>query len=79
MKEYVELTETEIRLGFAASCVERLAQRLGCTYAEAFARIKRAHLLEEYIIPCYDALHTQSWEYVTDALIDALTIRESRK
>lgn len=31
MKRLLELTEIEIRMGFAASCVEAAAKQAGCT------------------------------------------------
>jgi hypothetical protein len=38
--------------------------------------MKRANLFNELIYPCYDTLHTQSREVITEDIIEALNIRE---
>ncbi len=72
MEEYVELSPTEIQLGFVASCIEFVARRLGRSYDEIYRRMKRVGLIEKYIYPFYDVLHTYSREHVTDDLIGCL-------
>lgn len=73
--QLMELTEKEIMLGFAASCVEFVARKLGVSYKSVFESLERTNAIEGYIIPCYDTLHTQSREYVTDAVIEYLQVR----
>ena len=34
-------------------------------------------MIDDYIIPCYDALHTQSRERVTDDMIEYLNNKEA--
>lgn len=72
MEEYVKLSPTEIQLGFVASCIEFVARRLGRSYDEIYRRMKRVGLIEKYIYPFYDVLHTYSREHVTDDLIGCL-------
>ncbi len=76
MEQYVELSPREIQLGFVASCVEFVAEKLGKGYAEIYQRMKRADMLDNYIYKCYDTLHTESRENLTDSLIDLLRRRE---
>ena len=71
MKKLGELSEPEIRMGFAALCVEATAQKMGCSYQEVYERMKRTGLLRG-LTTRLDPLHTQSREYVTDAMIEAL-------
>ena len=63
---------------FAASCVESVAARLHITATEAYLRMKRVELFRDFIFPCYDTLHSQSREVVTDDVIAALENREKR-
>lgn len=72
-------SEEELRNIFAASCVEATARKLGCTAGEMYARMKAVELFSELIYPCYDALHTQSREIVTQDIIEALSVREKKK
>lgn len=78
MNGLFELTEVEIRMGFAASCVEALAQKVGCSYKEMYRRMKAVGLIQG-LTRHLDPLHTQSREYVTDELLKALERLESGK
>lgn len=64
-------TETEIRISFAASCVEMAAHRLGRPYQEIYNRMKRVGLIQAYLRQL-DPLHTQSREYVTEEVVSTL-------
>ena len=41
--------------------------------------MERVGLINEYIIPCYDTLHTESRENVTDDIIETLLLWEQKK
>ncbi len=41
--------------------------------------MKRVGLIEGFLYPYYDTLHTQSREYVTEAVIECLTNWENQK
>jgi hypothetical protein len=72
------LTQTEIELSFAASCVEGVARRLGVSYLEVYHRMKRVDLINQYILPYYDMLHLESREHLTDDIIECLTNWEKK-
>ena len=72
MNTYIESSDDEIKMAFVASCIEDLADRLEVPYIEVFERMERVGLLDKYIFPCYDVLHTESRENLTSILIDAL-------
>ena len=50
---------------FVSSCVEAAAKKVGCSTGEMYRRMKRVGLISGFIIPGYEALHTQSREHVT--------------
>lgn len=79
MENLTELSHTEVTLVFVASCIESTARRLGKSYQEIYARMKRVGMIENYILPYYDVLHTESREYVTDNMIECLTTWEARQ
>lgn len=66
MDKQIELSQTEIELAFASFCIEGTAHKLGQPYQEVFARMKRVGMIENYILPNYDILHTESREHVID-------------
>ena len=43
-----------------------------------YRRMKRVELFRDFIFPCYDTLHTQSREIVTEDVINALKTREQK-
>ena len=77
MDKLIELSHTEIVLAFAAFCIESTARRLGKSYQEVYQWMKKVRMIDDYIIPCYDALHTQSRERVTDDMIEYLNNKEA--
>ena len=72
MKERVQLTKNEIIMGFVASCIEDVADTLGMDYLEVYQRMDAVKMIEEYIIPNYEVLHSESRKNVTEGLIDTL-------
>ena len=68
----MKLSRDEIVMGFIASCIESVAERLGVGYKEVFDRMEKVGLIDDYIYPCYEALHTESRENLTSELIETL-------
>lgn len=79
MKERVQLTENEIIMGFVASCIEDVADTLGVDYLEVYRRMDAVKMIDEYIIPNYEVLHSESRKNVTEGLIDTLKKWEESK
>ena len=46
---------------------------------EIYERMKKVRMIDDFIIPCYDALHTQSRERVTDDMIEYLNNKETQR
>ena len=63
---------------FASSCVEAAAIKVGCSTGEMYRRMKRVGLISGFILPGYEALHTQSREHVTEDVLGALHIWEKK-
>ena len=54
---------------FAVFCIEALADDLGTTGDKIYkALTENSDILDGYIIPCYDALHTQGKSYIVNDL-----------
>ena len=79
MEQLIELSQTEIKLAFVASCIEGTAFVLGKSYQEVFERMKRAEMISNYIWPNYEMLHTESRENVTNNMIEYLTMWEAKQ
>ena len=77
MEKYRKLSEEEIKMGFIASCIETVAETLKVSNKEILERMDKVGLIDKYIYPSYDALHTESRENLTDNLIDTLNLWEN--
>ena len=72
MNEKVQLTKDEIIMGFVVSCIEDVADTLGVDYLEVYRRMDAVKMIDEYIIPNYEVLHSESRKNVTEGLVDTL-------
>lgn len=57
-------------LEFVAFCISGLALRLNLSQNEVYSRLKGSGILDNYIIPSYDVLHTFSARYLMDDLAE---------
>ena len=63
-------------LEFAVFCIENVAARLGVDAKRVYqAFTKKSDILNSYIIPEYEILHTQSKEYIIDDIISLIEER----
>ena len=72
MENKIQLSKEEIIMGFVASCIEDMADNLGVDYYEVYRRMESVKMIDEYIIPNYEVLHSESRRNVTEGLIDTL-------
>ena len=58
-------------LEFAVFCIENTAEALGFTGAEIYRFLtEKSGILDNYIIPSYDTLHTQGKEYIVNDIVE---------
>lgn len=63
-------------LEFAIFCIENIALKLNVDAQKVYnALTKQTNILEEYIIPEYEVLHTQSKEYIVEDIIEIMKER----
>ena len=64
-------------LEFAVFCIENVAAKLGVNAERVYqAFTEKSDILNGYIIPEYEVLHTQSREYIVDNLLDVMKEKE---
>lgn len=56
-------------LNFTMFCISNVAASLGKSLSEIYRRMQACNLIDDYIVPCYDVLHTFSREYIVDDLV----------
>ena len=69
----------ENRMIFASSCIEAAARQRNISSSEMYLRMKRVGLIDGFILKCYEGLHTQSRQHVTEDVLGALDIWEAKK
>lgn len=62
----------EAVIEFTVFCIENVAEELGITGTEAFNALDSSGILDSYIIPSYDVLHTQGRKYVVSDIIGVM-------
>ena len=64
------------QLEFAVFCIENVAAKLGVGAEKVYeAFTVKSNILNGYIVPEYEVLHTQSREYIVDDLLDVMKER----
>ncbi|MCJ0564811.1 DUF3791 domain-containing protein [Enterococcus cecorum] len=72
--EYEKWNDRELE--FAIFCIENVAARLNVDSRKIYDTLtEQSDILNEYIIPEYEVLHTQSKEYIVDEIIDIMKER----
>jgi hypothetical protein len=58
---------------FAVFCIEALSDELGIKGNEIYEMLtEKSDILDSYIVPNFDALHTQGKGYIVRELVDAM-------
>lgn len=60
------------QLNFTTYCVGNLADALEMNAGQVYHMLRSSGILRDYILPCYDTLHTFSKEYIVDDLIQCM-------
>ena len=73
MKQNIEKSR---ELEFAIFCIENIAAILGVSAEKVYdALTEKSDILNDYIIPEYEILHTQGKEYIVDDIIEVMKER----
>ena len=79
MEQIVNIPHKQIVMAFVATCIEATASALGVGYADVYNRMKRVGMIENYIYPNYEALHSESRENLAKDMIDCLNRWEAAR
>ena len=63
-------------LEFAVFCIESIAEKLGKNATDIYnALTEKSNILNSYIVPEYEVLHTQSKDYVVNDILEVMKER----
>ena len=68
--------KNEDELEFVVFCIENIAIKLGKNAEEVYqALTEKSNILNDYIVPEYEMLHTQSKEYIVNDIVSLMVER----
>lgn len=56
-------------LNFTIFCVGSLADHLKMNARDVYHKLQDSGIISDYIVPCYDVLHSFSKEYIVEDLV----------
>lgn len=77
--ERIHIDDEQLVMMFVSSCIEWVAEELNCDYQEVFERMDKVGLIDDYIIKCYDVLHLESRQNITQDIIQTLQLWEDKQ
>jgi len=58
-------------LDFAVFCIENIAARINRNGTDIYRLLTaNSRILDDYIVPAYDSLHTQGKEYIVNDIVE---------
>lgn len=70
-----KITEAK-ELEFVIFCIENVAQQLDVNAEVVYKGLSESNIISDYIVPCFEALHTQSREYIVDDILEVMEERD---
>lgn len=65
------MTNIQMKLAFASMCVEGVARKLGRPYREVLDALVQTDVLQGLIFDLYEPLHSQSYDWVIDTVVES--------
>ncbi len=78
MKGLRKISKEQIVMAFVATCIETTARRLNVSYSEVYSRMERVGMIDNFILPNYEPLHSESRDVLAERLIECLTNWEKK-
>ena len=79
MEDIIEIPKTQVIMAFVATCIEATARLLNVSYKEVYQRMKKVGMIEHYIIPHYEVLHSESRDNIAEGMVECLNNCEREK
>lgn len=70
MEKIRKISKEQVVMAFVATCIETTARQLNTNYNEIYQRMERVGMIENYILPNYEPLHSESREVLAERLIE---------
>ncbi|MEE0118153.1 MAG: DUF3791 domain-containing protein [Bacteroidaceae bacterium] len=78
MEQVRSISKEQVTMAFVATCIETTARYLNADYREVFERMERVRMIDDYILPNYEPLHSESREVLAERLVECLNNWEAQ-
>ncbi|MBQ1198577.1 MAG: DUF3791 domain-containing protein [Bacteroidaceae bacterium] len=78
MEQVRSISKEQVTMAFVATCIETTARYLNADYREVFERMERVGMIDDYILPNYEPLHSESREVLAERLVECLNNWEAQ-
>ena len=72
MEQLRKIPQNQVVMAFVATSIETTARFLGVSYSEVYRRMNRVGMIENYILPNYEPLHSESREVLASRMVECL-------
>ena len=79
MGQNIKISKGQIVMAFVATCIETTARFLNVSYKDVYQRMKNVGMIDNFIIPNYEPLHSESREVLAERLVECLNKWEEQK
>jgi len=74
-----KIAKEQVIMAFVATCIEVVARLTNTDYRQIYQRMNRVGMIDNYILPNYEPLHSESREVLAERLIECLKNWEESK
>lgn len=78
MERLRTIPKNQVIMAFVATCIETTARFLGVSYKEIYSRMNRVGMIDNYILPNYEPLHSESREVLAQRMVECLNHWEAQ-
>ena len=72
LEEIRKIPKEQVIMAFVATCIETTARQSGIDNTEIFQRKESVGMIDNYILPNYETLHSESREVLAERLMECL-------
>lgn len=78
MEQLRKIPQNQVVMAFVATSIETTARFLGVSYKEIYSRMNRVGMIDNYILPNYEPLHSESREVLAQRMVECLNHWEAQ-
>jgi hypothetical protein len=78
MERLRTIPKNQVIMAFVATSIETTARFLGVSYKEIYSRMNRVGMIDNYILPNYEPLHSESREVLAQRMVECLNHWEAQ-